>query len=121
MSKILLIIEDDPYVRRVYERLFKFSGYEVEFAENGRVGLKRAKILIPELILLDILLPDMNGLEILAELKKDPEVSSVPVIMLTNLGDDQTIRKATELNADGYIVKSSAPPEKLLKMVDKYL
>ena len=93
----------------------------MEFAENGRVGLKRAKILIPELILLDILLPDMNGLEILAELKKDPEVSSVPVIMLTNLGDDQTIRKATELNADGYIVKSSAPPEKLLKMVDKYL
>lgn len=117
----LLIIEDDPFVRRFYERLFSFQKYEVFYGENGYDGLAKAKELKPDLIILDIILPDINGLDVLERLKKDPETMHCPVIMLTNIKDDVTIRRATELKADGFMVKSNVPADKLLVEVEKVI
>ena len=117
----LLIVEDDPYVRRFYERLFSFQKYEVIYAENGKAGLEKAKAEKPDLIVLDIILPDISGLDVLKELKNDSELASTHILMLTNIQDDVTIRRATELKADGFIVKSNTAPETLLSEIDKML
>ena len=120
MSRIL-IIEDDPYVRRFYEKLFRLSKYKVKTARGGEEGLAKAKAIHPELILLDIMMPKINGLEVLQRLKSDPATSDCKVVMLTVLEDKETARKAASLGADGYIIKSSAPPEELISIVSKYL
>jgi CheY-like chemotaxis protein len=120
MAKIL-IIEDDPYVLRLYERLFKHSDYDVQLASSGKEGLEFARLQKPNLILLDILMPAMNGLEVLGKLKEDKETKDCEVIMLTNLDDNSEYQKAMKLGASGFIVKSSAPPEKLMELVEGYL
>jgi twitching motility two-component system response regulator PilH len=120
MSKILLIIEDDPYVQRFYERLFRWHDYAVELAKDGEEGITKAKALKPSLILLDIVLPGMNGIQILEKLKKDPETKNLSIVMLTNIDDEATVKKAVELGAIDFIVKSSASEEQLLAVVDKY-
>jgi len=120
MAKIL-IIEDDPYVRRFYERLFNLNKYDIEMAESGKEGIEKAKVHKPGLILLDIMMPVMNGLEVLQKLKEDPEIRDCSVVMLTNLGDEETVKKAIQMGANGFIVKSAVPPRDLLREVDKYI
>lgn len=120
MGKIL-IVEDDPYVRKLYQRLFSFEKFDIEMASNGEEGLVKAKSYKPDLILLDIMMPVLNGIDVLKKLKTDVETKDMIVIMLTNLGDEQTITMATKLGADGFIVKSNTEPEQLLKTVEGYL
>jgi CheY-like chemotaxis protein len=120
MSNVLLIIEDDPYVQRFYQRLFRFHDYAVEIAGNGTEGFTKAKALKPALILLDIVMPGANGIQVLGQLKNDPDTKNVPVVMLTNIDDSETIQKAVALGAIDFIIKSSAPEEQLLAIVDKY-
>jgi two-component system alkaline phosphatase synthesis response regulator PhoP len=110
MSNVLLIIEDDPYVQRFYQRLFRFHDYAVEIAGNGTEGFTKAKALKPALILLDIVMPGANGIQVLGQLKNDPDTKNVPVV----------IQKAVALGAIDFIIKSSAPEEQLLAIVDKY-
>jgi CheY-like chemotaxis protein len=120
MSNVLLIIEDDPYVQRFYQRLFRFHEYAVEIAGNGEDGLTKAKSLLPKLILLDIVMPGANGIQVLGKLKDDPDTKNIPVVMLTNIDDSETIKRAVELGAIDFIIKSSAPEEQLLAIVSKY-
>lgn len=121
MAKILLIVEDDPYVRRFYERLFAQKNYTTEMAENAEEGLEKAKTTNPDLILLDIMMPGKNGLEVLKELKSDPLTKDITVIMLTNIEDQDTVGEATALGAGGFLVKSMIEPEKLLQVVEGYI
>lgn len=120
MSKIL-IIEDDPYVRRMYKRLFAFQNHQVDMAENGEEGLKKAKSSQPSLILLDVVMPGMNGLEVLKKLKKDPETAGASVLLLTNFGEEATVKEATSLGAEGVLVKSNVSPEEVIDEVNKRL
>ncbi len=120
MAKIL-IIEDDPYVRRFYERLFHLNNYDVEMAADGQEGISKAIKSKPALILLDIMMPKMDGLEVLAELKKTEETKHCNIVMLTNVEDVQFVSEATKLGATDFIVKSQAAPEKLVSIVEKYL
>ena len=117
----ILIIEDDPYVRRFYDRLFHLNGYDVELAEGGREGLEKAKEMKPSLILLDIMMPNMDGFQVLEKLKSDPETKDISVVMLTNLGSSESTKKAVQLGASGFIIKSDTPPEELLRMVDGFV
>jgi CheY-like chemotaxis protein len=121
MNNRVLIIEDDPYVRRFYEKLFRLSKYKVKTAKGAEEGLAKAKATHPDLILLDIMMPKINGLEVLQKLKSDPVTYDCKVVMLTVLEDKETVRKAASLGADGYIIKSSASPKELIKIVSKYL
>ena len=120
MSKIL-IIEDDPYVLRFYGRLFALGSYEVEMAASGKEGLQKAREQKPNLILLDIMMPEMDGFAVLHELKKDPDTKDCEVIMLTNLSDNDAYRKAVQLGANGFLIKIETPPEKLIEEVEKHL
>jgi CheY-like chemotaxis protein len=121
MGKILLIVEDDPYVQRFYERLFRFHNYIVELAKDGEEGLVKARTLKPSLILLDIVMPGLNGIQVLEKLKNDEETKDISVVMLTNIDEADQMKKAVDLGAIDFIVKSAAPEEQLLSIVDKHL
>lgn len=121
MGKILLVIEDDPYVQRMYQRMFTFKKHETILASNGTEGLKAAKTDKPAVILLDIILPDINGLEVLKKLKADPQTAKIPVLMLTNISEESVGEEAKKLGAGLYMVKADYSPEEMVAQVEKYL
>ena len=120
MAKIL-IVEDDPFVQRFYKRLFEVSKFQVDMASDGQEGLRKAREMLPDLILLDIVMPKLGGMDVLALLKAGEATKDIPVVMLTVLNDQDTVRKATRLGASGFIVKSEIEPEKLLEKVNEYI
>lgn len=120
MTKIL-IVEDDPLMSRMYQKIFKFEGFEVDFAGDGEEGLEKARTVKPTLMLLDIMMPKMNGLQVLEKLKLDPETKAIPVIMLTNLAGTQDAEAALTKGAVKYIIKSENEPKAVVNMVKEIL
>lgn len=122
MAKIL-IVEDDPLMQRMYQKAFTLAGYEVEVAGDGREGLEKATRGGPALILLDIMMPKMNGMEVLKELRANAETQSIPVVMLTNItsGSLEAAKHALTKGALEYIVKSDYEPQEVVQMVRKIL
>ncbi len=121
MSTKVLIVEDDPLMSRMYQKIFTFEGYEVVMAGNGEDGLEKAKKDTPTIILLDVMMPKMNGLEMLEKLKLDPKSKSIPVIMLTNLAGEKDAENALSKGAVKYIVKSEYEPKQVVDMVKEIL
>lgn len=119
----VLIIEDDPYVHALYQRYFvhRQTDYEFLFATSGQEGLVKAKAEMPTLILLDIMMPGMDGISVLKELKADPATKDIMVLMLTNWSDAQYIREATQLGAIGFIMKSEFTPDQLHGQIRTYI
>ena len=120
MSKVL-IIDDEQELLNMYQQAFSSTGFESMIAENGEIGIKMAKDQKPNVILLDIIMPKMNGLDVLAEIKKDPEIKEIPVILLTNLSEECSGEKAKELGAAGYLVKAETEPAQVVEFVKKTL
>ncbi len=120
MSKIL-IVEDDPLISEMYYDIFEFDGYELDVAANGEEGIEKARTLKPTLILLDIMMPKMNGLQVLEKLKSDPETKNIPVVILTNLSGTQDAKTALSKGAVKYIVKSQYNPKQVSDMVKEIL
>jgi CheY-like chemotaxis protein len=120
MAKILLI-EDDPYVQRMYQRMFGHQNFELIFASNGNQGLELAQKRKPNIILLDILMPGLSGLEVLERLKAEGDTKDIPVFILSNLADETTIDTAKKLGAEEYIVKADFSPEQVVEEVKKYI
>lgn len=113
----ILIIEDDPYILKMYELKLGLEGYQVKTAVNGRLGLEKLKEGNPDLILLDILMPEMDGFEVLEHLKKDPATKNVPVLVLSNLGQEDHINKAMSFGVQGFIVKSQYTPSQVVETI----
>ncbi|OGY23127.1 MAG: hypothetical protein A2172_01975 [Candidatus Woykebacteria bacterium RBG_13_40_15] len=121
MAKIL-VVEDDQFLRELYEELLKEEGYEVELASDGEDGLNKMTAGGFDLVLLDIMLPKIDGLEILRRLKeKHPEKPNGPVVLLTNLGQDSIIKEGFNLGASGYLIKSSMNPDQVISEVKVFL
>lgn len=120
MSKILLI-EDSEFMIRLYEKVFTLENFTVVVASNGMDGIKKAKEEKPDLILLDMMMPQMNGVTTLKYLKEAEETKNIPVVMLTNITGDQDAEKALEQGAVKYIVKSDYEPKDVVKMVREIL
>lgn len=119
-AKKVLIIEDE--VDLVNNLAFALSDYcQVIAAATGREGLKKAQKEKPDLILLDLLLPDRNGLEILQELKKNEKTDDIPVIVLTNLGDKETISKIVQAGGKEYLVKADWSISDIVKKIQDSL
>ncbi len=116
MAKIL-IAEDEPLISRMYQQALAFEGYEVEIAPNGKEAWEKLKKNGYTLVLLDIMMPEVNGLEVLDYLKSDPKHKNTPVVMLTNLSGTQEAQKALELGAVKYIIKSQYKPKQVVDMV----
>lgn len=120
MSKVL-IIEDDVLVSRMYQKVFSFEGLDVEVANDGAMGIEKAKNLKPNLIICDVMMPRMNGLQVLDKLKSDSETKDIPIIMLTNLSGTQDAQKALSKGAIAYMVKSEYKPREVAKEVKTVL
>jgi DNA-binding response OmpR family regulator len=105
----ILIIEDEAHIRRVLEYNLKLDGFEVYMAEDGAAGLELACTKSPDVILLDWLMPAMNGLQVLAELKTNSSTEHIPVFMLTAKGMLNDVTQALEMGADDYITKPFNP------------
>jgi len=121
MATIILITEDDPLMSRMYQKIFTFEGYQVEMAADGQEGLDKARELKPTMILLDVMMPKLNGLQVLEKLKADPETKAIPVVMLTNLAGQQDAEAALAKGAIKYIVKSEYEPKQVADMVKELL
>ena len=106
---IVLVVEDEAHIRRVLEYNLKLDGFEVFLAEDGAAGLHLAGEKIPDVILLDWLMPEMNGLQVLAELKNNSDTKHIPVFMLTAKGMLSDVTQALEMGADDYITKPFNP------------
>lgn len=117
----VLIVEDDPLISRMYERVFKFEGFEVDMARNGVEGLEQLKRNIPTMILLDIMMPKMTGIEVLKAIKANPNTKEIPVVVLTNLSGQGDAERAIELGAVKFIVKSKYKPNQIVKQIKEIL
>ena len=117
----ILIIEDDPLISRLYQQAFQFDGYNVVLSHNGQDGLEKVRSIKPTLVLLDIMLPKMNGFEILEKIKNDQATNKIPVIMLTNITDEREAQRALILGAVKYIMKSSYKPKQITEMVKQII
>jgi CheY-like chemotaxis protein len=121
MPKVLLIVEDDPLMGRMYQKIFTFEKFDVEVAADGEEGLAKASASKPTIILLDIMMPKMNGLQVLDKLKANEETKNIPVVMLTNLAGQQDAETALSKGAVKYIVKSEHEPKEVANMVKEII
>lgn len=113
----ILVIEDTAGFRRVYQDALEAEGYDVVDADDGTWGLQLAMEEKPDLILLDLILPGMHGYEILTELRANSVTKSIPVIVLSSLGEGKDIRQAIDLGANDYAVKGSVAPQDILSKI----
>jgi DNA-binding response OmpR family regulator len=120
MNKILLI-EDEMRLHKMFENVFKEAGFELISAYDGITGLQLAEEKSPCLILLDLILPRKNGFEVLSELKKNPRLASIPIVILTNLEGPQDVEKAFSLGAYIYLVKSNYSIDELLEKIKEII
>lgn len=116
MAKIL-IVEDDLLLSRMYQRVLSSKGDEVDIAYDGEEGLEKAKAQKPDLVLLDIMLPKMNGIEVLEKLKSTPSTKEIPVIILSNLTEDTQLDEAMAKGASKYIKKVNSDPMQVADMI----
>jgi len=108
-GNIVLVVEDEEHIRLVVEYNLKRDGFEVYSAEDGATGLELARKIIPDVILLDWMLPGIDGLEVLTELKHDKRTEHIPVFMLTAKGMTSDIDRAFDMGADDYVTKPFDP------------
>lgn len=121
MAKAILFIEDESTLQKTFGKLLRQEGYKMISATDGESGFRTAKEQQPDLIILDLILPKMNGFEVLASLKKEEETKKIPVIILTNLERMADIDKALELGATTYLVKVNYSLDDVLKKIEATL
>ena len=121
MAKAILIIEDDKFLRELFVRKLIKEGFKVSEAIDGEEGLKKIKEEKPDLVLLDLILPGIDGFEILSRLKEESILSTIPVIILSNLGQREEIEKGLKLGAKDYLVKALFTPGEIVDKIKAYL
>lgn len=117
----VLIVEDDQFLRELLDRKLKAEGFNVQTTIEGESALTQVKEFKPEIVLLDIILPGVDGFSILEQLKSDAEVSNIPVVMLSNLGQKDDVDKGMKLGAVGYLVKAHFTPGDIVNKVNEVL
>ena len=122
MNKIkVAIVEDEPFLASMYKAKFEMEGFEVLRAADGLEGLEIIKKETPDIVLLDIVMPKMDGFDVLTSLHSDAKVARIPVIILTNLGQRSDIEKGLKLGAVDYIVKANYTPAQVVVKVKEHL
>lgn len=120
-NKKILIIEDDANLRNVLEEFFEAEKMLVKTASDGESGLKSLRDFLPDVVILDIILPKKDGYEIIKEIKSDEKIKDIPVILLTNLGGLNDIEKALALGATTYLVKGDYQVKEIVEKVKEVL
>lgn len=119
-KKKILIIEDDPVAIKAFEEQLG-DQFGIEYAYDGEVGLEKLKKDKPDLIILDIIMPKMPGFDVLRQIKGDPKTTDIPVIIVSNLGQESEIQKGKKLGADEYFIKTELSLSTLLNKIKETL
>jgi CheY-like chemotaxis protein len=117
----VLIIEDDPPYRKIYKRKFEVSGFEAETAENGLVGLEKMRQFHPDIVFVDLMMPQMDGFHFLDEAKADASLRATPVVVLTNLSTSSDADKVLQKGALAIMVKSDTEPNTVVEKANQIL
>jgi DNA-binding response OmpR family regulator len=120
-KKKIIIAEDEPTLMGMYKLYFERADFEVIGVENGSECIDSAKKDVPDLILLDIMMPKVDGWEVLKNLKNDPEAKKIPILVFSNFGQPQEIQKGLDMGADDYVVKSNLTPKEVLDKVNQMI
>lgn len=120
MAKILLI-EDDPFLTHMYKTRFQGEGHEVMVAQDGETAITMLKQTPPNLVILDVMLPKLGGFSVLEEMQKSDSLKKIPVIVLSNLTDETSIKKAKELGVKEFLMKAQHTPTQIFEAIKKYL
>lgn len=120
-ARKILIVEDDKFLSRLYSDQLRRDGFEVIVASSGVEGLGRATRELPDLVLLDIILPDKNGFDVLSGLKLNKDTRNIPVLILSNLGGETDMKTGISLGASGYLVKTDISITRLGEEVRRHL
>ena len=113
----ILLVEDDSFLSNMYATKLELEGYEVVIAEDGEAGYEKAVSEKPDVILLDIMLPKLDGFGVLEKVRSNDATQSVPVILLTNLSQDEDIQKGLSLGANDFLVKAHFMPSEVVKKI----
>jgi len=117
----VLIVEDDVFLADIYKKKFEMEGFKVSVSDNGEKAISDIAKKSPDIVLLDILLPKLDGFAVLEHLKADKATSGVPVILLTNLGQKDDVEKGLEMGAVDYLIKAHFKPSEVVDKVKKVL
>jgi len=120
MAKLMLV-EDDPSIQRMYSKMFEHAGFEVVTASDGTFVQETIQIEHPDIIVMDVMMPNFNGLETLQELKSNPATQHIPVVMLSANTDEKLVQQALQLGAARYIAKGSLEPDDMAKAITDIL
>ncbi len=119
MAERILVVEDDKFLRELISRKLREQGYEVEEAIDGEAGLQQIQEGDPEIVLLDLILPGIDGFEVLEKIKDDAQLAEIPVIILSNLGQRDDIERGLRLGAEDYLVKAHFTPTEIIDKIEK--
>lgn len=117
----IAIIEDDPAIAQMYRMKFESDGFEVDVASDGALGVEMLTKRMPDILLLDIQMPEMNGVEVLKKVRKLPGGQTIPVIILTNLGQQEAPAELDNLDVSSYIVKADLTPRQVVEQIKRVL
>ena len=120
-TRRILVAEDDRFLRKAAEMALKRQGYTVLTAADGEEALRAARSVLPDLILLDLIMPKLNGFDVLQALKKDAPTAHIPVIILSNLGQDRDVQQAMDAGAAAYFIKTDLSLQALVQRVEETL
>jgi CheY-like chemotaxis protein len=119
--KKILIAEDDFFIRDIYSKVFSLSGFDVQVAVDGVDALEKVKAQPFDMLLLDIMMPRMNGIDVLRNIRSlNTPTKSIPIFIITNLGQQDVIEEAFKLGMDGYILKSQVTPQQIVDEINTF-
>ena len=120
-KKKIMLVEDDIFIRDIYGTKLTHEGFEVLLTENGVDALKKIEGFMPDMILLDIVMPYMDGIDFLKEIKKNEKYKNIPVIMLSNLSEKERVDDALSLGVSDYLIKSHFTPSEVVEKINSLL
>lgn len=120
-KKKILVAEDDRFLLKVYSGKLEQAGYAVVTSNDGVEALRKAHEIKPDLMLIDMIMPKKNGFDVLLELKGDPETASIPVIILSSLGQENDVERGLQIGAADYLIKSNASFKDVKEKIEQYI
>lgn len=120
MAKILFV-EDDPLIVKIYTTRLVADGYQVLSSDNGEDGLKLAEAELPDVIILDVMMPKMDGFGVLTRIRQNDKMKKTPVLLYSNLAQEDEIKRAMELGATEFIIKANLSPTEMVNKIKQYI
>jgi CheY-like chemotaxis protein len=121
LMSTVMVVDDMPVIRETVAKLLKHEGFDAVCAANGREALEAVRRSPPDLVLLDMMMPEMNGMEFLEQLRADPKIGNIPVIVMTAFSDDEWQRKALQLGISEYLVKARCSISQMISSVKQHV